>query len=127
MNQIDRNGDKHCEYVSTRSTVLLLRVGVRRQRAERSALCATRPEIPRGLGLSKNETGHETGTHYILMIVTGPRDEVLEHDFQIVLANTHQPPNEVSASFFDDKNDRASIVALQNAGPPFYRAPDFEG
>ncbi len=74
----------------------------------------------------KPEPTAEAGTRYMFMVVMNPRDEVLEHDFRIVLANTNQPPNEASATFVDE-SDAACIAVLLKAGRPFYRAPDFKG
>ena len=73
----------------------------------------------------KSEPTLKAAMHYMLMVVMNPRDAGLEHHFRIVLANTNQSPNEASATFVDE-NDAACIAVLLKAGPPFYRAPDFE-
>ncbi len=75
--------------------------------------------------LRKPELTAEGGTHYALMILMDPRDEVLAHDFNVVLSNSVTRPDEVMLSFVDE-TDQAYIAQLLKAAAPFYRAPDFD-
>ena len=75
--------------------------------------------------LRKPELTAEGGTHYALMILMDPRDEVLAHAFNVVLSNSVTRPDEVMLSFVDE-TDHAYIAQLLKAAAPFYRAPDFD-
>jgi len=65
------------------------------------------------------------GTRYMFLLLMDPRDEVLAHDFNLVLNTAFQRPDDVSFSFMNEK-DPDDIRATLKLAAPFYRAPDFE-
>jgi hypothetical protein len=65
------------------------------------------------------------GTHYQIMLLMDPRDEVIVHDFNLVLVSACQAPDEVSFGLLDE-DDHAYTEALLQRVAPFYAAPDFD-
>lgn len=68
----------------------------------------------------------EGGTHYQIMLLMDPRDEVIVHDFNLVLVSACEEPDEVSFGLLDE-NDPDYIASMLEAAEPFYRAADFGG
>ena len=60
-----------------------------------------------------------------MLLLMDPRDEVLIHDFNIVLQHACRKPNKVSFAFLAEK-DHACIDAFLKHAAPFYTAPDFK-
>jgi hypothetical protein len=65
------------------------------------------------------------GVHYAFLVLMDPRDEVLAHDFNLVLQSACKKPDDSSFSFMDE-TDEACIESILKQAAPFYRAPDFE-
>jgi hypothetical protein len=87
---------------------------LRRDRKFRAAWVLRRPE-PTAAG----------GTHYQVLLLMDPRDEMLEHDFSIVLQAARKKPDEVDFGFLDE-TDHAYIDAFLKHAAPFYTARDFK-
>ncbi len=64
------------------------------------------------------------GTHYQIMLLMDPRDEVIVHDFNLVLASSCEEPDAVSFGLLDE-NNRAYVRSLREHAMPFYCATDF--
>ena len=64
------------------------------------------------------------GTHYQIMLLMDPRDEVVAHDFNLVLASACEEPDAVSFGLLHE-DDPLEIETLRKEAQPFYRAPDF--
>lgn len=59
------------------------------------------------------------------MLLMDPRDEVIVHDFNLVLVSACEKPDEVSFGLLDE-NDHACTQPLLKQAAPFYAATDFE-
>lgn len=65
------------------------------------------------------------GTHYEVMLLMNPRDEVVVHDFNLVLVSACAEPDEVSFGLLREE-DHAYTRSLLKEAAPFYVAPDFD-
>ena len=54
-----------------------------------------------------------------------PRDEVIVHDFNLVLVSACREPDAVSFGMLDE-DDHAYTQSLLKQATPFYAAPDFD-
>jgi hypothetical protein len=74
--------------------------------------------------MQRQETAAAGGRHYQVMLLMDPRDEVLVHDFNMVLTAACHEPDAVSFALMNEE-DAAYTRSLFALAQPFYRAADF--
>jgi hypothetical protein len=83
------------------------------------------PEFRAAWVLRRPEPTPAGGTHYHFMLLMDPRDEVIVHDFNLVLVSACREPDAVSFGLLDEE-DHAYAQAMLKEATPFYTAPDFD-
>ena len=83
------------------------------------------PEFRAAWVLRHPEPTPAGGVHYQIMLLMDPRDEVIVHDFNLVLVSASREQDEVSFGLLDE-DDHGYTQALLKQATPFYTAAELK-